>query len=84
MTNPLTPILFFAALQAFASDSSSPMVAGVFLGSASWWIILSGVVAAARARLNTNLLALSSKLAGLSLTALSALTLGRIVVRSFG
>jgi threonine/homoserine/homoserine lactone efflux protein len=84
VTNPLTPILFFAALQAFASHSSSPMVAGVFLGSASWWIILSGVVAAASARLNTNLLALSSKLAGLSLTALSALTLGRIVVRSFG
>jgi threonine/homoserine/homoserine lactone efflux protein len=84
LTNPLTPILFFAALQAFASSSSSPMVAGVFLGSASWWIILSGVVAAARTRLNANLLALSSKLAGLSLTALGAFTLGRVVVRGFG
>ena len=84
LTNPLTPILFFAALQAFESQSSSLMVAGVFLGSVAWWITLSGVVAAARARLNANLLALTGRLAGMSLTALVAFTLGRIVVRGFG
>jgi threonine/homoserine/homoserine lactone efflux protein len=84
LTNPLTPILFFAALQAFGSQSSSLMVAGVFLGSVAWWITLSGVVAAAGARLNANLLALTGRLAGLSLTALGAFTLGRIVVRGFG
>ena len=84
LTNPLTPILFFAALQAFGSQSSSLMVAGVFLGSAAWWITLSGVVAAARARLNANLLAISGRLAGLSLTALGAFTLGRIVLHGLG
>ena len=84
LTNPLTPILFFAALQAFGNQSSLLMVAGVFLGSVAWWITLSGVAAAARARLNANLLALSGKLAGLSLVTLGAFTLGRIVVRGFG
>ena len=84
LTNPLTPILFFAALQAFGNQSSSLMVAGVFLGSVAWWITLSGAAAAARARLNVNLLAISGRLAGLSLATLGACTLGRIVVRGFG
>lgn len=84
LTNPLTPILFFAALQIFGSQSSSMMVAGVFLGSVAWWITLSGVAAAARARLNANLPALCGRLAGLSLGMLSAFTLGRILVRGFG
>ena len=84
LTNPLTPILFFSALQAFESQSSVLMVAGVFLGSVAWWITLSGVAAAARARLNANLLALSGRLASLSLVTLGAFTLGRIVVRGFG
>lgn len=84
LTNPLTPILFFAALQTFGSQSSSMMVAGVFLGSVAWWITLSGVAAAARARLNANLPALCGRLAGLSLGMLSAFTLGRILVRGFG
>ena len=84
LSNPLTPILFFAALQAFGGQSSLLMVAGVFLGSVAWWIILSGVAAAARARLNANLLALSGRLAGLSLVTLGSITLARIVVRSFG
>jgi threonine/homoserine/homoserine lactone efflux protein len=83
LSNPLTPILFFAALQAFGSQSSMLMVAGVFLGSVAWWITLSGVAAAARARLNANLLALSGRLAGLSLVTLGAFTLARIVVRGF-
>jgi|SRR4051794_12978472 threonine/homoserine/homoserine lactone efflux protein len=84
LTNPLTPILFFAALQTFGSQSSSMMVAGVFLGSVAWWITLSGFAAAARARLNANLLALCGRLAGLSLVTLGAFTLARIVVRGFG
>ena len=84
LTNPLTPILFFAALQAFGSQSSLLMVAGVFLGSVAWWITLSGVAAAGRARLNANLLALSGRLASLSLVTLGAFTLGRIIVRGFG
>ena len=84
VTNPLTLILFLAALQAFANQSSSsPLVVGVFLGSAVWWIILSGVVAIARVRLDRTLLSLCGKLASLTLIALGAYTLlraaGRIV-----
>lgn len=52
VTNPLTIILFFAASHAIASQSAMPsLVAGVFLGSVAWWIILSTVVAAARCKL---------------------------------
>jgi threonine/homoserine/homoserine lactone efflux protein len=56
LTNPTT-ILSFAAL--FASIGAGTggaagavaVVAGVFLGSVSWWAILTGAVAALRARL---------------------------------
>jgi threonine/homoserine/homoserine lactone efflux protein len=79
ITNPLTIILFFAALHVFAKQSEAPpLVAGVFLGSMAWWIILSAMVAMARARLDANLLALGSRLAGLILFALGTFTLLRI------
>jgi threonine/homoserine/homoserine lactone efflux protein len=82
ITNPLTIILFFAALQAFASQSSpSPLVAGVFIGSVAWWIILSGVAAVARVRLNAKVLRLSGRLASLTLFALAAFTLLRVAGR---
>jgi threonine/homoserine/homoserine lactone efflux protein len=56
LTNPTT-ILSFAAL--FASigagtggvTGAAAVVAGVFLGSVAWWAILTGTVAALRARL---------------------------------
>jgi putative LysE/RhtB family amino acid efflux pump len=55
LTNPTT-ILSFAAL--FASigagtggaSGAAAVVAGVFLGSVAWWAILTGAVAALRAR----------------------------------
>jgi threonine/homoserine/homoserine lactone efflux protein len=82
IANPLTLILFFAALQAFADQSSSsPLVAGVFIGSAVWWIVLSGVVAIARVRLDPTLLSLCGKLASLTLIALGACTLLRAAGR---
>ncbi|MGH8482290.1 MAG: LysE family transporter, partial [Nevskiaceae bacterium] len=51
LANPAT-ILSFAAVfagaglgqQAYGSGEATALVAGVFLGSAAWWLILSGVV----------------------------------------
>jgi len=56
LTNPAT-ILAFAALFASIGAGSrgtagaASVVAGVFLGSAAWWAILTGLVAGLRARL---------------------------------
>jgi arginine exporter protein ArgO len=75
VANPLTIILFFAASHAIASRSAMPLlVAGAFLGSVAWWIILSTVVAAARSLLDANFLAWSSRFASLALLFLGVST----------
>ena len=59
LTNPLT-ILSFAAIyagmglatQAGGYLSAAVLVLGVFLGSASWWLLLSGVVSIFRSRIS--------------------------------
>jgi threonine/homoserine/homoserine lactone efflux protein len=85
VTNPLTIILFFAALPAFADQSTAlSLVAGVFLGSTAWWIILSVTVAKARSRLDASILALSSRLVSLILLALGVFALLRTAERAFG
>jgi threonine/homoserine/homoserine lactone efflux protein len=83
--NPLTLLLFFAAFQEWAGEApSSPLVAGVFIGSGTWWIFLSAVVAIARVRLNAGSLALTNRLACLTLVALGALTLLHVAERLIG
>jgi threonine/homoserine/homoserine lactone efflux protein len=59
LTNPLTIISFaaiFAGLGIAANSgdyaSAATLVAGVFVGSASWWFILSGGVSLFRSRFN--------------------------------
>ncbi|MBV9560513.1 MAG: LysE family transporter [Bradyrhizobium sp.] len=82
-SNPMTIVLFFAASNAFANQSAAPsLVAGVFLGSTAWWIILSTVVGTARSRFDANTLALSSQLASLMLLFLGVFTLLRIAVKA--
>lgn len=79
LTNPLTVILFLAALHAFSTQSAAPpLVAGVFLGSAIWWTVLSTMVATARSRLTPRMLSLSSRFASLILLGLGTMMLGRI------
>jgi threonine/homoserine/homoserine lactone efflux protein len=52
LTNPSTILSFIAAFGALGlatqSDGALVMVAGVFLGSAAWWLLLCGTVALAR------------------------------------
>lgn len=63
MTNPMT-ILSFVAIFAGAGLAAEAgnwlaaglMVAGVFLGSAAWWFVLSGGVALLRRRVTPNVL----------------------------
>lgn len=55
LANPATILSFiavFGVLAAGVQSTVSPvmMIAGVFLGSATWWLFLAGVVAATRAK----------------------------------
>jgi threonine/homoserine/homoserine lactone efflux protein len=69
ITNPMT-ILSFAAIFAgtmFLGNTSSPivLVAGVFAGSATWWLALSFGVGLMRDRLNQNLMMWINRVSGL-------------------
>ena len=84
-TNPLTVILFLAALHAFSTQAAAPpLVAGVFVGSAIWWTVLSAMVATARSRLTPRMLSLSSRFASLMLLGLGTTMLLRIAQRMYG
>lgn len=72
ITNPIT-ILSFAAIFAgtmFTGKTSSPiiLVAGVFTGSAIWWLALSFSVGMMRDRLNTTHMTWINRLSGTIIT----------------
>jgi threonine/homoserine/homoserine lactone efflux protein len=89
LTNPVTILAFaaiFAGLGVTADygdyGAAGALVAGVFLGSALWWLGLSGAVSVLRARLNPVLLTWVNRLSGLvivgfGLAALASLALPR-------
>lgn len=84
VANPLTIILFCAALHTLVGQSAEPLLtAGVFIGSVTWWTLLSATIAMVRLRFDTGILALSSRFASLILMALGAFALakacGRII-----
>jgi threonine/homoserine/homoserine lactone efflux protein len=72
LTNPVT-ILFFAAVFAgigvgSGSDhylSAGILVSGIFLGSASWWLILSGFTGLLRGMFNVNRMQWLNRISGL-------------------
>ena len=76
LTNPMT-ILSFAAIFAGAGlvggegsyASAALLVLGVFLGSAAWWLLLSGGVSLLRTRLDAALLRWVNRVAGLVILA---------------
>ena len=76
LTNPATIISFgavFAALGLVAGDSdyfsAAFMVVGIFLGSALWWLVLSGGVGLLGSRINYRGMTWINRLAGTVLTA---------------
>ncbi|CCD89253.1 putative lysine exporter protein (LYSE/YGGA) [Bradyrhizobium sp. ORS 285] len=78
VANPLTIILFCAALHTLMGHSAGLLLAaGVFIGSVLWWTILSATIAIIRLRFDTSVLGLSNKLASLLLMGLGALALAK-------
>jgi len=72
LTNPMTIISFAAIFAGLGLASSSGsyasaalLVSGVFLGSASWWLILSGLVSIFRARFQARGLQWVNRISGL-------------------
>ena len=71
LTNPMTILSFaaiFAGLGVASTDgdyaSAALLVLGVFLGSALWWLLLSGGVSLFRARFNLSALTWANRLSG--------------------
>lgn len=87
LTNPMT-ILSFAAvfaglgLAGTAANYTTALmlVAGVFLGSALWWLLLSGGVSLVRTRFNSPGLLWVNRLSGLIIVAFGLVALGSLVV----
>lgn len=73
LANPATILSFVAVFAGFGIAAATGwrdatvLVAGVFLGSALWWLLLSGTVGALRARLDPRALRWVNRLSGLVL-----------------
>lgn len=88
LTNPMT-ILSFAAvfaglgLVSAAGDygSAASLVAGVFLGSAAWWLLLSGGVSLFRSRFTPGALRWVNRISGLVIAGFGAAALASLLVR---
>lgn len=87
LTNPMT-ILFFAGIFAglgVVSESAhyasaGLMVIGVFMGSAAWWLILSGITGIFRHKISEGKLALVNKSSGVIILAFGVAALVSVVV----
>lgn len=85
LANPTTILSFAAIFAGFGIvgrsrdyASSALMVLGVFLGSALWWIILSGVVGYFRSRVSRRALVWVNRLSGVIIAALGVASLGSL------
>jgi threonine/homoserine/homoserine lactone efflux protein len=72
ITNPMTILSFiaiFAGLSTPQNQSACPMllVAGVFAGSAAWWLALSFGVSLMRERVTPNLMLWINRLSGMAI-----------------
>jgi threonine/homoserine/homoserine lactone efflux protein len=70
LTNPMTILSFaalFAGLGVTGGDAAGAalLTAGVFLGSATWWVVLVGTVGAFRSRITTTGLRRVNRVSGL-------------------
>jgi len=70
LTNPMTILSFLAVFaglglgRAPSYFDASALVAGVFVGSALWWLLLSGGVALFRSQINSDWMRIVNRLAG--------------------
>ena len=79
IANPLTVIFFITILPGFGVvvqgttlTAALPFVAGVFLGSVIWWIILCSSVGSVRSRLSTGNLCQINRISGILITCFGA------------
>jgi len=94
LSNPITILSFTAVFAGFglgsqtSTGSSILLVVGVFLGSALWWIFLTGLVTAIRGklvhqgRLNERAVRIINLVSGLILIGFSALLLGNLFLQT--
>jgi threonine/homoserine/homoserine lactone efflux protein len=86
LTNPMT-ILFFAGIfaglgivsESARYPSAALMVMGVFTGSATWWLLLSGAAGIVRNKMSEVKLAWVNKIAGLVILAFGVIALSSLV-----
>jgi threonine/homoserine/homoserine lactone efflux protein len=81
LTNPATILSFVAVFAGFGLAASpdyrsaSLLIAGVFLGSAAWWLILSSGVGALRSRVDDRWLRIVNRASGLIILSFGAYAL---------
>lgn len=83
LTNPMTILSFmavFAGLVRGSSDyrSAAMLVLGVFLGSAMWWLSLSGGVSLLRARFDLNAMQWVNRISGIIIIGFGLLVLASL------
>ncbi|MBM3138185.1 MAG: LysE family translocator, partial [Chloroflexi bacterium] len=87
LSNPMT-IFSFAAIFSGMSAQTLPvfrfsaflLVLGVFLGSASWWLILSGSVGLLRSRVTSTLIGWINRISGLVIIGFAIFLISRTIV----
>lgn len=84
LTNPMTILSFAAVIAGLGSTSTGflpglLLVAGVFLGSSTWWLLLSGLMHTLRARLGTTTLGLINRASGVVILGFSVIVLRSLV-----
>jgi threonine/homoserine/homoserine lactone efflux protein len=87
LTNPTTILSFVAIFAGLGAGSAAGdyasaalMVLGVFLGSALWWLILSGGVGAFRSRFNLRAMRWVNVLSGVIITTFGLLALASLAL----
>jgi threonine/homoserine/homoserine lactone efflux protein len=87
LANPLTILSFAAVFAGFglgaAPDYSAAvrLVAGVFIGSALWWLVLSGVVGLVRASVNLSVLRMINWVSGGLILGFGLYTFTKVLTR---
>lgn len=84
VANPATILTFLAVFAAFEVDRADLggvvwLVAGVFLGSLGWWIVLAGAVSALRARIDEGVARTINRGAALILAVFAFLIAGQVI-----
>ncbi|MFM7346180.1 MAG: LysE family translocator [Tagaea sp.] len=84
VANPATIMTFLAVFAAFEVDradlsGAAWLVAGVFLGSLGWWIVLAGAVSALRAKIDERVARTINRGAALTLAVFAFLIAGQVI-----